>query len=923
MPDESQKRLVLIDGHALAYRSFFAPGVPDFSTRSGEPTKATYLFTRALLNLLKEEAPDYLAVSFDTGSTFRHEMYEDYKGTREKMPDELAVQIERIHDVLEAFDIPILEAENYEADDVLGTIARLAEEMGVHTLIVTGDRDLLQLVNEYTLVQLPGRRSSDVERYDVEAVQEKYGLMPKQIVDLKALIGDTSDNIPGVAGVGEKTATPLLQEYETLDNLYDHLEEITGKRARNALEQYRDNAYLSYDLAKIITDVPIDFDLEACRTHEFDRDKVVAILQELEFRSILKDLPGQAQPVSGTTTQLSMFGDEVAVAAAGTISSPTDTTIVQDEAALEATVKKLEAAERIAFDTETTSLDKMQADLVGISLSVEPGEAYYIPVGHVTGEDQLPLEAVIERLRPVMVNPDIAKIGHNIKFDAIILEQHGLCVYPLSFDTMIGAWLAWGGKIGLKDLAFNRLGFEMTEITMLIGTGRKQITFDRVPIEQAAPYAGADSDMTLQLYDLLQSDLKDEATRNLFFNVEMPLVPVLVDMEQTGVLVNKTLLKQMSVEVGKQLTELISQVYEKVGHPFNLNSTQQLSVALFEELGLPTDGLRKTSSGHYSTAANVLESLLDKDTTGVIETILQYRELEKLRSTYLDALPEMVNPETGRIHSSFNQTGASTGRLSSSDPNLQNIPIRTEIGRRVRDAFIAAPGHQLIGADYSQVELRVMAHISGDEALKQAFMEDQDIHATTAASVYGIPLDEVTSAQRSFAKSVNFGLIYGMGAFRLARDSGLTLREAEEFIKNYFARFPGVNEYLEQTRKQARESGQVETLLGRRGYFPGLTPDDKSQRAAAAERAAINMPIQGTAADIIKIAMVKMHQALDENNLSGKMILQIHDELVLEVPDSEVEATASLIRDVMENAYPLDVPLKVDVHIGADWGALK
>jgi DNA polymerase-1 len=379
----------------------------------------------------------------------------------------------------------------------------------------------------------------------------------------------------------------------------------------------------------------------------------------------------------------------------------------------------------------------------------------------------------------------------------------------------------------------------------------------------------------------------------------------------------------MSTEVGKQLTELIELVYQKVGRSFNLNSTQQLSVALFQDLGLPTDGIRKTASGHYSTAANVLESLRDKDTTGVIETILQYRELEKLRSTYLDALPDMVNPNTGRIHSSFNQTGASTGRLSSSDPNLQNIPIRTEIGRRVRDAFIAAPGHLLIGADYSQVELRVMAHISGDEALKQAFLEDQDIHATTAASVYGIPLDQVTSAQRSFAKSVNFGLIYGMGAFRLARDSGLTLREAEAFIENYFARFPGVNDYLEQTRKQARETGQVETLLGRRGYFPNLAPDDKSQRAAAAERAAINMPIQGTAADIIKIAMVKLHHALDENKLNGKMILQIHDELVLEVPEAELEATAALIKDVMENAYPLDVPLKVDVHTGSDWGALK
>ncbi len=934
MPDQKRPRLVLIDGHGLAYRMYYALSWDAFSTQQGEPTNATYGFTRTLLQIIAgDDPPDYLAVSFDLGATFRDDLFADYKATRAKMPDDLSIQIERIQEVLAAFNIPILVAEGYEADDVLGTIARIAEERGLDVLIVTGDKDLLQLVTEHTHVELPGRRSgvAESERYDIPAVVKRFGVRPDQFVDYKALIGDTSDNIPGVSGIGEKTATQLLQQFETLEGIYQHLDQITNKRAHTALEQGRDSAYLSQKLSRIVTDVPIDFSLEACRTRDYDRDRVVAIFRELEFRSLIDQLPSPEQPTLSTIDagqQLSLFGGTVAVSSPPT-AFPTRTICVQDEQALSDLVSKLKDAAMIAFDTETTSTDQMTAKLVGISLAVEPGEGYYIPVGHVgTDAPQLPLAVVINSLRPALTDPAIGKIGHNVKYDAVVLERHGLAVQPLSFDTMIAQWLirpdTSRGKLGLKAQAFLRLGIEMTEITDLIGAGRNQITMDRVPIEQCAPYAAADADMTLRLYEPLQRELAEHGLEKLFDEIEMPLVPVLCAMEQAGVLVDTTTLARLSAELGEVLATLEDEICQIIGYKFNLNSPQQLSDALFGSLGLPTQGMRKTRTGFYSTAADVLDSLRDQDTTGVISLLIQYRELEKLRSTYLDALPTLVNPVTGRIHSSFNQTGAVTGRLSSSDPNLQNIPIRTEQGRRVREAFIAAPGHRLVAADYSQVELRILAHVSGDERLQEAFREDQDIHASTAAAVYNLPLEQVTRDQRSFAKSVNFGLLYGMGAYRLARDSNLTLAEAEDFIKAYFERFPKVRRYLDQTRRMAIERGYVETLLGRRRYFPELqTASANRQEQARAEREAINMPIQGTAADIIKIAMVRLHHALREHGLQGQMILQVHDELVLEVPEREVAETVTLVKEVMEGAYPMDVPLRVDVSVGLDWGAIK
>lgn len=946
MTEQRRKRLVLIDGHGLAYRMYFAIQA-EMTTRAGEPTNATYGFTRMLVSLITgDNPPDYLAVSFDVGTTFRDALFGDYKATRQKMPDSLHVQIGRIHEVLAAFNIPTLEAEGYEADDVLGTVARLAARQGLETLIVTGDKDLLQLVDEHTQVQLPGTRSGEVEVYDVEAVRKRFGFAPSQIVDFKALVGDKSDNIPGVAGIGEKTATELIQTYSTLDNIYAHLDEIKSTRVRSALEAGREMAYLSRDLARIVTDVPLEFNLEACRTHDYDREKVAAIFRELEFRSLLGLIPAEGnerargdRQQAARGAQLPLFESvpaPVGPAADTTLppisALPTRTVIVRDEAALNEMAARLETAQAIALDTETTSTDPMRAELVGLSLAVEAGTGYYIPLGHkLEGERQLPLALVMERLRPAMTNPAIPKYGHNVKYDAIVLARHGLEVSPLRFDTMIGEWLVHPGtqqgKLGLKSLAFFRLGVEMTEIEELLGVGRKQITMDFVPIERVAPYAAADADITLRLVEPIARDLAANNLTHLFDEVEMPLVPVLMDMEITGVLVDTDFLREMAADLNRLLEERIREIYNIVGYTFNINSTQQLSDVLFHKLQLPTQGLRRTQSGHYSTAADVLESLLEVDTTGVVRAILDYREVEKLRSTYVEALPQMVNPATGRIHTSFNQTGTVTGRISSSEPNLQNIPIRSDLGRRVREAFIAAPDCKLIGADYSQVELRIMAHISGDEGLRQAFREDQDIHASTAARVFNIPLEAVTPNQRSFAKAVNFGLMYGMSAFRLARDSGLTLAEAEAFVRTYFERFPRVREYIETTKRQALERSYVETLLGRRRYFPALQSTDTSSRAMAerraAEREAINMPIQGTAADIIKIAMVRLHRALRERGLRGRMILQVHDELLLEVPNEEVEETLTLVREVMENAYPLDVPLRVDARAGRSWGELK
>jgi len=926
-----QPRIELIDGHALAYRMFFALPLDAFSTGSGEPTNATFGFTRTLIErLMGDDPPEYFAVSFDLGRTFRDDLFEAYKGTREKMPDELRVQIDRIKEVVQAFNIPILELEGYEADDVLGTVALQANDQDVFAYIITGDRDLLQLVNEKTIVQLPSRRGNqDPEIYDSAGVVDYFGVAPAQVVDWKALVGDKSDNIPGVRGVGEKTATRLLQQYGSLENIYENIDEIKGAMQKNLLEG-KDDAFLSQKLARIVTDAPITLDLAACKSHDFDLSMVLDIFRDLEFRTLTRQLLDSipdAPPQSEISSQ-----------------PPTDTVVVRTPAQLQDLVEKLENAPSISFDVETTGLDKMTAGLVGLCLAVNSPIGYYVPIGHldqikqhdkgqmslfagdeILAQGQLPLEQVLSAIRSAMTNPSIPKIAHNAKFDYTVLDQHGLRVTPIGFDTMIGEWLtdpATKHK-GLKDLARHRLGIEMTEITSLIGKGRSQKTFAEVPIEEAAPYGAADADVTLRLVNPLRQEIKAKNQEEIL-DLEMPLVEVLSAMEQAGVKLDTDFFKKMSQELTQELASLETQIYEIAGEPFNINSTQQLSDILFKKLGLPHEGLKRTKSGHYSTAASVLDSLKQSDDTGIIDAITNYRELGKLKSTYVDALPELVNPNTGRIHTSFNQTGAITGRIASNSPNLQNIPIRSEMGQKIRRGFVTDPGWVFLAADYSQVELRVLAHISQDEALITAFLEDQDIHRTTAAAVYNVPVEEVTFNQRRFAKAVNFGLIYGMGAFRLARDSELTLAEAEKYIAEYFENFPGIRRYLDQTKEMARSQGYVETLLGRRRYFPIFKmPQTGSNRQAwmRAEREAVNHPIQGTAADIIKIAMKQLHEAL--NSYQARMVLQVHDELVLEVPEVELAEVKPLMIEIMSGALKLDVPLKVDASTGINWLELK
>jgi DNA polymerase I len=925
-------KLVLIDGHALAYRVFFGLPLAAFTTKEGEPTNATFGFTRTLLELIfGDEPPRYLAVSFDLGATFRDELFAEYKGTREKMPDELALQIERIRQVVKAFNIPIWEKEGFEADDVLGTIARQAGKLGIPTHIITGDRDLLQLVDGNTVVELPpGQYERTSTVFDEAAVIAKMGVRPDQIVDYKALVGDVSDNIPGVRGVGAKTAVKLLAEYGSLDNIYAHLDEIKGAM-QTKLRDGREAAYLSYKLARIVTDAPVTLNLEACVSQEFDATAVLELFRELEFRTFTDRLAAMVDQPSRLSGQ-----------------PPTEVVIVQTRDQLAALADILSQAKEIAFDVETTSVDEQVAELVGVSLAVKPGQGYYIPVGHLAGEGQreegqmtlfatqatlaegqLPLDVVLAGLRPSLTNPAIPKTAHNAKYDYAVLARHGLAVTPLGMDTMIAEWLCDPASkhLGLKDLAYHRLGVKMTPISDLIGAGKTQGNFAATPIADAAPYAAADADLTLRLAHILRPELAEKGVAKLLAELEMPLISVLSDMEKEGVGVDVPFFRQMSRQLAERLAELTKQIHELAGEPFNINSTQQLSDILFLKLKLPQEGLRKTKSGHFSTAADVLENLRPNDKTGIIAAILEQRELTKLKSTYVDALPEMVNSRTGRIHTSFNQTGAITGRLASSNPNLQNIPIRTEVGQQIRRGFVARPGWLFLAADYSQVELRILAHVSQDEALLEAFRQDQDVHKTTAAAVYSIPLEEVTYNQRRFAKAVNFGLIYGMGAYRLARDSELTLAEAENYIDAYFKRFPGIRRYLDQTKRQAKEQGYVETLFGRRRYFPvfqmsSQTAGGNAQAINRAEREAINHPIQGTAADIIKIAMIQLHQALSAD-YQARLLLQVHDELVLEAPEEEVEMVRPLMVETMSNAFKLDVPLKVEASIGENWLALK
>jgi DNA polymerase-1 len=908
------KKLMLIDGHALAYRAFFALPVDAFSTSKGELTNAVYGFTMMLLHALQTEKPDFIAVTFDApAATFRHEEFEEYKAHRPPMREEMRGQMHRIREVVSAMNMPMFEVPGYEADDLIGSLARQASEQDVDTVIVTGDNDTLQLVSPKVRVITPGgysQRFSDAKLFDEKAVKEKYGIQPYLLSDYKALVGDKSDNIPGVSGVGDKTARELIQKFGTVEQIYKHLEEVESGRARKALEEQEEQAQLSKRLATIVTDAPITLDLEKCRTSDYDREEITALFRELDFRSLVQRLP---QSDRAQATQMTFFAQGP---------SPGEQSIaVTTEEELSSLVSEVSQAPRIAVDVETTSTDAMKADLVGISLAAEPGRGFYVPVGHLLAygsHGQLPLALVAERLRTVFDDAQVAKIAHNAKYDLTVLKRHGMEVRGLNFDTMIAAYLLEPSRrgFGLKDLAWSKLGLEMRPITDLIGQGRDQITMAQVSIDDAAAYAAADADATLRLVDVLEAELRRREQWDLFRDVEMPLVRVLMDMEMTGVALDVDELKQISRAMHERIVELEEEIQGIAGHRFNISSTQQLGEVLFEELGLPMKARTKTG---YSTRASVLEELRSEHL--IIELILEHRQLTKLKSTYVDSLPLLVNRETGRVHTSYNQTGTVTGRISSSDPNLQNIPVRTELGRQVRSAFVAQEGGLLLGADYSQVELRILAHISQDPNLLSAFARGEDIHASTASAVLEVPIGDVTPDMRRLAKTINFGIIYGMGEYGLAQRTDLSVEEARKFIDNYFARYEKVGQYIERTKKEARDNGYVSTVLGRRRYFPELQTESVAHTGIkrAAEREAINMPIQGSAADILKIAMVQLHSALRERRLDARMILQVHDELVLEVPREELKPVARLVRELMENAWKLDAPLKVDEKTGRNW----
>ncbi|RIK54985.1 MAG: DNA polymerase I [Chloroflexi bacterium] len=940
--------LYLIDGHALAYRMYFALTAGGSSQRwqnsKGEPTAGIYGFARELIRVLEQEKPEYLAVAFDVGKTFRDEIFPEYKATREKMPDDLRPQIARIREMVDFFNIPRLEMDGYEADDVLGSVAKIAAEKGLGVKIITGDRDLLQLVNERTAVHLAGDDRSYVTEADVA---KKLGVKPNQIVDYKAIVGDTSDNIPGVKGVGEKTAVALLEKFGTLDAIYENLSQVE-KRWQGKFETNKETAYLSRDLARIRTDLKIQFDFEHAKVIPFDGAKLEAFFKEMEFKTLLAKVPvisGAIQESSSTETsrrgqreeqagrgrrgegagkagQMTMFEVAAQPIVVEIKPSKIEVVIVDTHEKLKSLAQELDKAKVISFDTETTGTEEMLAELVGISLSVKEGQGYYIPVGHNAGNN-LPLKKVIEALAPAMTNPKIGKLAHNAKYDYIVLARHGLTVSPLAFDTMLAEFIVdpSSRNLGLKNLAQFRLGEEMTHIEELIGKGKKQVSMAEVSIEAVANYAAADAENTLRLMPLEEKELERVNGRKILDEIDMPLTAVLAEMEMTGALIDTKFFSEMSEELAARLGEIEREIYAHAGKTFNINSPQQLSDVLFNHLRLePPDKGRKTATGFYSTSADVLDAMRGQHQ--VMDFILEQRELSKLKSTYVDALPAAINPATGRVHTSYSQIGAVTGRLSSNNPNLQNIPIRTETGRRVRNGFIADKGNLLLSVDYSQIELRIVAHMAEDEAMLAAFRAGEDIHATTAAAVYDVSLTEVTKDMRRHAKAINFGLIYGMSAFGLMHSTGLTLAESENFVKAYFQKFPGVKKYLEKIRRDAAEIGYVETLLGRRRYFPALQTRSNVQIKNREEREAINAPIQGTAADIMKIAMLKIPPALKHAGLKAKMLLQVHDELVLEAPEKEIDETASVVRETMANAYPMSIPLETEARAGLNWGEM-
>jgi DNA polymerase-1 len=913
--------LILVDGSSYLYRAFHA--LPPLTNSKGKPTGAV----KGVINMMRRLQKDYPesthVVVFDAkGKTFRDEIYSDYKAHRPPMPDDLRLQIEPIHKIIQAMGMPMLIIEGVEADDVIGTLALQATAAEQPVVISTGDKDIAQMVNEHIVME--NTMTNTV--LDRAGVIEKFGIPPELIIDYLALLGDKSDNIPGVPGVGEKTALGLLQGIGGLDAIYTRLDEVASLEFRGAktmapkLEAHRELAYLSYQLATIKTDVKMDLAIGELHNGEANQPALLALFKELEFKTWIKELESDdtataAQPKPDQNTPSDNGADPAPQPPP--VEKDYQTVLTQQQ--LDNWVAKIKSASLVAVDTETTSLDYMQAQLVGVCVAVEPGEAAYIPFGHdyMGAPAQLSKEAVLAQLKPLLEDPEIKKVGQNLKYDMSVLAQHGIDLQGVAFDTMLESYVldSVATRHDMDSLAAEYLGETTISFTDVAGKGASQLTFNQVPLEEAAPYAAEDADITLRLHQVLWPELRKHASLEKVFNdIELPLLPVLSRIERTGALVDGTLLFQQSNELAERLGELETEAWGLAGQQFNLASPKQLGEILFEKLEIPV--LKKTAKGAPSTKEEVLQELaLDYPLPKVL---LEHRGLAKLKSTYTDKLPTMINPQSQRIHTSYHQAGTATGRLSSSDPNLQNIPVRTSEGRRVRQAFIAAPGCKMVAADYSQIELRIMAHLSEDPSLLKAFAEGQDIHRATAAEVFAVATEQVTADMRRSAKAINFGLIYGMSAFGLARQLNIGRKQAAEYIELYFQRYPGVQAYMNNIRHTAAEQGYVETAFGRRLYLPEINSRNGMRRQAA-ERTAINAPMQGTAADIIKLAMIHVDDWLQNSNLQSRMIMQVHDELVLEVPEVELEPVTQGLNDLMQNAASLLVPLVVDVGVGDNW----
>lgn len=917
MPNpEATNHLVLIDGPNYVFRAFHA--VRHLSNSKGEPTNAVFGYVQMLRSVLGKLAPTHVAVAFDPkGGTFRNKIYSEYKAHRPPMPEDLAAQWPKVLQVTEAFNFPLICIQNYEADDVIATLAIQAEAEGWDVTIVSTDKDLMQLVNE-RIHLLDTMKNIE---YDAEAVKEKWGVEPKRIHDLLSLAGDSADNIPGVPGIGPKTAVQLLEAYGDLEGVLARAGEVKQNKRRESLIEFADQARLSYELVALNQDTPVGCTLDELKTKAPNRPELATLFAGLEFKRLVDEYSGEGTPMppaeksDGTTL-------EPIKPAKPTGNLPCNNRLVDDEASLNELLGALNKAEMMAIDTETTSLNTHDAEIVGLSFAVKEGEGWYIPIGHRARDlldstpKQLPKDIVLEALKPILEDATRAKCGHNLKYDMQVLRRADIELRGVTADSMLLAYCLYPAKYPPKmdTVAEDYLGHRCISYEEVAGKGAKQINFAHVSIDDALPYAAEDAEVSLRLTGYLKKRLVSEKRLARHDEIELPLAKVLADMEWTGTRIDKAMLAKLSEDFGKRIFELEKQIHQAAGEEFNIQSPKQLGELLFDTLEIP--GGKKTKSGQWATGQEVLEKLAEEHE--VPRLILEVRQLSKLKSTYSDALQKLIHTDTGRVHTSYNQAITSTGRLSSSDPNLQNIPIRTEAGRMIRKAFIAEEGNVLLASDYSQIELRLMAHFSEDKALIQAFAEGQDIHAATAAAVNGVEIEDVTGEMRRHAKIINFGILYGMSAFGLSKQLGLGRHESQAFIDAYFERYPTVRGFMDRTLEEARLNGFVETLLGHRVYLPDINAKNGMMRAYA-ERTAVNAPLQGSAADIIKVAMIQLHKRLDDESPEAKMTLQVHDELVIECPQQQAEVVKSVVREVMQNAVNIRVPLIVEIGEGKSW----